>query len=90
MTMPELDPLEAELLAGAAAALRKRAERQAKIAAEGTTFGDRGAVIKRGEAAIAERLSATLAALAAEFEREMRGCVANPLNCLSTSKWRCP
>jgi hypothetical protein len=66
----ETDPLESDMLAGAAAALRKRADRQAKIAASWTTIGDRGAVIKRGEAAIAERMSTVLAQLADEFEQE--------------------
>jgi hypothetical protein len=54
--MSEIDPLEAELMRGAAAALRNRAKRQAKIAAEGTTFGDRGVAIRSGEAAIASTL----------------------------------
>jgi|HubBroStandDraft_1064217.scaffolds.fasta_scaffold325953_2 hypothetical protein len=71
--MPEFDPLEAEFLAGAASALRRRADRQARISADGTTFGDRGVSVRTGEAAIADRLSAVLSALAAEFERVANG-----------------
>jgi hypothetical protein len=66
--MPERDPLEADMLQGAASALRNRAERQAKLAQAGTMRGDRGVSVRTGEAAIADRLSAALSALAAEFE----------------------
>jgi hypothetical protein len=66
--MSERDPFETAMLQGAASALRNRAERQAKIAADGTTIGERGAVIRRGEAAIADRLATTLSALADELE----------------------
>jgi hypothetical protein len=51
-----LDPLEAELLAGAASALR-RPDRQARIAAEGTTRVDRGVSVRTGESANAARLA---------------------------------
>jgi hypothetical protein len=64
----ELDHLEADMRLGAAAALRKRAARQAKLAKDGTSTGERGAIIRTGEAAIADLLAATLARLAAEFE----------------------
>lgn len=56
------------MLQGAALALRRRSERQAKLAKKGTTIGERGAVIRRGEAAIAHRIAAALGDLAAEFE----------------------
>jgi hypothetical protein len=65
--MSEIDLLEAELLAGAAAALRKRAQRQAQLAAAGTTRGDRG--VRTGEAAIASRLADAFSQLAREFEK---------------------
>jgi hypothetical protein len=52
--MPEHDPLEADMLRGAVAALRKRAQRQAQPAAAGTTRGDRGVSVRTGEAAIAD------------------------------------
>jgi hypothetical protein len=45
----------------------------APISADGTTFGDRGVSVRTGEAAIADRLSAVLSALAAEFERVANG-----------------
>ena len=66
--MAEVDPIKSALRAAAIAALRKRAERQARIAADGTTAGERGAIICSGEAAIALRLAATLGGLAAEIE----------------------
>jgi hypothetical protein len=69
--MSELDPLAADMLSGAAAALRKRAQRQAKIAADGTTIGERGAVIRKGESAIAARLADAFSQLAHEFESEL-------------------
>jgi hypothetical protein len=68
LPMLEPDPLEAELLAGAAAALRNRARRQAQLAALGTTRGDRAVSVRTGEAAIAARLAETFSQLAAEFE----------------------
>ena len=71
--MPERDPLEADMMRGAALALRRRADRQAQLAEAGTTFGDRGVSMRTGEAAIADRLSAALSALAAEFEGAANG-----------------
>jgi hypothetical protein len=65
-----MDDLEAAFRAGAIVALRKCATRQAEIAASWTTVGERGAVIRAGEAAIALRISAALGDLAAEFEAE--------------------
>jgi hypothetical protein len=64
------DELEAAIRAGAISALRTRAERQAAIAADGTTVGERGAIIQTGEAAIAIVLASTFASLANELERE--------------------
>jgi hypothetical protein len=67
----EIDPIEAALKAGAASALRARADRQAKISQDGTATAEDGSPIRTGEAAIAVRVSLTLAQLAAEFEREL-------------------
>jgi hypothetical protein len=55
--MAEADPLESAFLAGAAAALRRRAARQAKISEQGTTIGERGVVFRTGEGVLADRLS---------------------------------
>jgi hypothetical protein len=68
MTSPALDPREAEMMRGAALALRRRADRQAKLAEDGTATAEDGSRILTGEAAIATRVSMTLAELAAEFE----------------------
>jgi hypothetical protein len=68
----EHDPLEVDMMHGAALALRKRAERQAKIAEAGKTLGDRGVVIMTGAAVLADRLSTVLAELAAELEGAQR------------------
>jgi hypothetical protein len=62
------DEIEAAFVAGAVSALRKRAQRQAKLAAEGTAVGDRGAVIRTGEGALAARLAVALEDAAAELE----------------------
>jgi hypothetical protein len=66
--MADADPLQAAMLRGAALALRRRAKRQAKIAKEGTTIGERGVVFRTGEGVLADRLSVVLSQLAAEFE----------------------
>ena len=50
------DPFEAAMLAGAVRALRRRSERQLKIAECWTVSGPHGVLIKSGEAIIAERL----------------------------------
>jgi hypothetical protein len=52
----------------AVSAVRRRADRQAAIAREGTTVDYRRVTILTGEAAIAERLAHTLASLANELE----------------------
>ncbi len=57
-----IDQTEMDLLAGAIAALRKRADRQRKVAAR---FGEGS-----GEAAIALRLAAEFDELADDFSRE--------------------
>jgi hypothetical protein len=64
----ELDPFETAILRGAALALRRRAERQAKISEQGTTIGERGVVFRTGEGVLADRLSLVFSQLAAEFE----------------------
>ncbi|HEY5204349.1 MAG TPA: hypothetical protein VIJ63_07105 [Roseiarcus sp.] len=47
--MADANPLQTAMLQGAALALRRRAKRQAKIAKEGTTIGERGVVFRTGE-----------------------------------------
>jgi hypothetical protein len=64
------DRLEADMRAGAAVALRRRAQRQAELAKAGTTFGDRGVTVRTGEAAIAERMVSVFSQLASELEQE--------------------
>jgi hypothetical protein len=66
--MADADPLQAAMLRGAALALRRRADRQARIAKEGTTIGERGVVFRTGEGVLADRLSVVLSKLAAELE----------------------
>ena len=51
------DPIEFAFLAGAITALRRRAARQVRIAADGTTSGSRNAVIRQGESAVALRVA---------------------------------
>jgi hypothetical protein len=62
------DPIEFAILSGASLALRRRAQRQARIAQDVTTVGDRGAIIRGGEEAIAQRIADALNELAVEFE----------------------
>jgi hypothetical protein len=69
--MDRLDPFEVTMPRGAALALRRRADRQSKIDEAGTMRGDRGVLIRTGEAVLAGRLSSVLGALAADFEREI-------------------
>jgi hypothetical protein len=68
-----IDPEEAEMLRGAAVALRRRADRQEKLAKDGTAHSANGSPIRTGEAAIAVRVAATLSQLAAEFEENAHG-----------------
>lgn len=68
--MAEADPIESSVRAGAVAALRRRAARQVKIAADGTTNGERGAIIRSGEAVLAVDLAVIFSQLADEIERE--------------------
>ena len=65
-----MDEIEAAIKAGAVSALRRRADRQTQLASEGTTVGERGAVIRSGEATIAVRLAAAFTWLADDFEEE--------------------
>lgn len=69
--MAERDPFETAMLRGAALALRRRADRQAKIDDAGTTRSDRGVIIRTGEAVLAARLSSVLTSLADELERSL-------------------
>jgi hypothetical protein len=66
------DPLESAFLAGAITALRRRAARQARIAADGTMDGPRNAIIRQGESAVALRIAQALNELADELERGER------------------
>ena len=70
LPMPEPDPLESELLAGAVTALRRRAARQTELARLGMVESNKtpGVFIRTGEAAIAGRLANAWAALAQEIE----------------------
>ena len=70
--MTASDPIEEAVVAGAVAALRRRAARQAKIAESWTARGARGAIVRSGEAAIALRIADALDQAAAELEAEVR------------------
>jgi hypothetical protein len=65
-----VDDLEAAIKAGAVSALRRRGDRQARLASEGTTVCERGAVVRTGEATIAIRLAAAFTQLADDLEEE--------------------
>jgi hypothetical protein len=65
----EADPIESGFLAGAITALRRRAARQARISADGTTNGSRNAVTRQGESAVALRVAQALNELADELEQ---------------------
>jgi hypothetical protein len=67
--MSEVDPIESAFLAGAVTALRRRVQRQDAIAKDGTTIGERNAVILQGEAAVAQRLAQAFNELADELEQ---------------------
>jgi hypothetical protein len=60
---------EADIHVGAIAALRRRAQRQRKIAESWTVYSERGVIVRSGEAAIALRIAAALEAAADELER---------------------
>jgi hypothetical protein len=64
------DQIERAILDAVAATLRRRAHRQDRIAQGRSTGGDRGAVVRDGEAVIALRLSEAFTALATEFESD--------------------
>jgi hypothetical protein len=64
------DDIEDHILAGAVTALRRRASRQAQLAASGTIVGERGVIFRTGEGVLASRLAAVLSVLADELERE--------------------
>jgi hypothetical protein len=65
----EADPLETAFRAGAVAALRRRASRQAQLAANGTIVGESGVIFRTGEGVLADRLAAAFSQLADELER---------------------
>jgi hypothetical protein len=58
--MSEIDAIESAIAAGAVAALRRRAERQRKLAEAWTVEGERGVRIMAGEGRIAERIAHAL------------------------------
>jgi hypothetical protein len=62
--------LDSAIVAGAVAALRKRAARQRAIVEAGVVMTETGVMIRAGEAAVAARLAEAFAALADEIERE--------------------
>jgi crossover junction endodeoxyribonuclease RuvC len=64
------DELEEAFRTGAVIALRRRAARQRKIAADWTVTGERGVRIVAGEGRIAERIAEALEQAAKELERE--------------------
>jgi phosphoglycerate dehydrogenase-like enzyme len=63
-----VDAVEEAIVAGAIAALRRRADRQQAIAKSWTVHGERGTVVVSGEGRIAERIAAALEAAAEEIE----------------------
>ena len=64
------DELEEGFRTGAVAALRRRAARQRKLAADWTVTGANGIRIVAGEGRIAERIAEALEQAAKELERE--------------------
>jgi hypothetical protein len=68
-----IDALEADMMRGAIAALRRRAERQRKVASDWTVNGENGVRILSVEGRIAERIAVALDQAADEFERAARG-----------------
>jgi len=62
-----MNDLDAAILAGAVAALRQRAARQAAIAQAGVVVSEGGVEIRTGEAAIADRIARALSAAADEI-----------------------
>jgi hypothetical protein len=65
----EADPIESAFLAGAVTAVRRRAARQERVAADWTAHGSRCAVIRQGETAVALRVAQVLNELADELEQ---------------------
>jgi hypothetical protein len=65
------DEIEAEFRAAAVSALRRRAERQRKLAADWTVTGENGVRIMSGEGAIALRIATALDQAADELEERL-------------------
>jgi hypothetical protein len=63
------DAIEVAIVAGAIAALRRRADRQRAIAKSWTVHGERGAIVVAGEGRVADRIAAALEAAAQELEQ---------------------
>jgi hypothetical protein len=62
-----IDEIEEAVVAGAIAALRRRAARQRQHAADGTVQGARRVIVRTGEAAVALRIAEALEAAAVEL-----------------------
>jgi hypothetical protein len=67
-----VDAIEEAIVAGAIAALRRRADRQTAIAKSWTAHGERGAIIRQGETAIALRIAEALGQAANDLEAEVQ------------------
>jgi hypothetical protein len=63
------DNVEKDVIAGAVAALRRRAARQRERAANWTVRNERGAIVRSGEAAVALRIAEALEAAATDLEQ---------------------
>jgi hypothetical protein len=63
------DAIEEAIVAGAIAALRRRADRQRAIAKGWTVHGERGTIVVAGEGRVAGQIAAALEAAADEIER---------------------
>jgi hypothetical protein len=66
-----IDEIEEAVVAGAIAALRRRAARQRQRAADGTVQAARRAIVRTGEAVIALRLADAIDAAANDVSREV-------------------
>ena len=62
------DQIERDIIDGAVTALRRRAERQRKIADAWTVHNERGVIVRSGEASVALRIAAALTEAADELE----------------------
>jgi hypothetical protein len=63
------DAVEEAIVAGAIAALRRRADRQRAIAKSWTVHDERGSIVVAGEGRVAERIAEALGQAAEEIEK---------------------